>query len=401
MSETRHARAGYAFYGGRFMKTRRFALWIVAALIPLAALSAKPSVHLTHPPPGRYGIEELWKARVVTSDPADTSRDAWFEGFVYERTRGQVFHATTKPFRLSLGTRIYQYRDVKVDKTQTASGYETFVTRSGHLPAGNYRFKLKLQPFDVEDSFEFQVKPIGPPRLVSPKDGAALPEGQKYPEFSWTRPMPPPSGSVTYELKLFEVLPGQIPEEAVRANPPWFTKTGIAATSFTYPTSGRPLDTAAMYAWQVDVLDPTTGVRLAESHVSKFVAGGRARSGSLTRQQVIDIVLGQVVVPPILDHAARVFLGMSALRRGDRVRPFYDGAERTLDRPTWFAWVDDEPQAFFSHPTRYVFVDAYTGRLNVTSEDWWPVVNDVPLWMSDKEWTDKDLVIYSDVNRNR
>jgi hypothetical protein len=217
---------------------------VISVLIPAAILSARPSVHLTHPPPGRYGVEDLWKARVTS----DTVCDAWFEGFIYERTRGQVFHATTKPFRLSLGTKIYQYRDVRVDKTQTASGYEAFVTRSGHLPAGNYRFKLKLQPFDVEDSFEFEVKPIGPPRLISPPEGAKL--GGPYPDFVWTAPVGY-SGRATYKLRIVEVRPGQTKEEALRANRPWFEKAGINSTRLRYPMRARKFDDDKEYAWEV------------------------------------------------------------------------------------------------------------------------------------------------------
>jgi len=363
--------------------------------IPLAALSATPTLKLTVPPPGRYGVEDLWKVTVT----ADTVCDAWFEGRVFEATHGQVFHATTKPFRLALGTRLYQYRDVQIDKTETAAGYETFVTRSGQLPAGKYRFKLMLQPFGVGDSNQFEVKPMGSPRLILPRQGETI--KTTSPQFTWTPPSPLPKKPVTYELRLYEVLPGQTPKEAAASNPAWFEQAGITGPRLVYPAGARPLDRGASYAWQVDVLDATTRVKLAKSDVSEFTAGGAGGSGLLTRQQVIDVVLAQVVVPPTLNHTARVFLGMSALGRGDRVRPFYDGRERILDRPTWFSWVDDEPQAFFSHPTRYVFVDAYTGRVAVTSENWWPVVNDVSLWMSDKEWTDKDLIIYSDVNCNR
>ncbi len=230
------------------MRTHRIIFAVVVALVPLVMLSAKPSVHLTHPPPGRYGVEDLWRARVVTSDPADTARDAWFEGFVYERTRGQVFHVTTKPFRLSLGTRVYQYRDVRVDKTQTAPGYEVFVTRSGHLPAGNYRFKLKLQPFEVGDSFEFEVKPIGPPRLISPPEGAKL--GGPYPDFVWTAPRNY-AGRATYKLRIVEVRPGQTKEEALGANPSLFEQAGIRSTRFRYPTRAWKLDENREYAWQV------------------------------------------------------------------------------------------------------------------------------------------------------
>ena len=237
---------------------KSFSIWalVIMTFVPSATLVAKPTVKLHKPPPGRWGIEDLWKARVTS----DTVCDAWFEGFVYEETRGQVFQATTKPFRLSLGTKVYQYRDVKVDKTQTARGYEVFVTRSGHLPAGSYRFKLKLQPFDVEESFEFEVKPIGPPRLISPRDGDNL---QQDPPFTWTRP-PGGTGRIAYALKLVEVLPGQSNEEALRANRPWFLKQGLNGTSFRYPASARKLEEGKRYAWEVTA-ELGGGVRPVES----------------------------------------------------------------------------------------------------------------------------------------
>jgi|GEM_PF-1420580 len=226
------------------MKIHRIIVVALLSLMPLATLMATPRVRLMKPPPGRWGIEDLWKATVIS----DTACDAWFEGYVFEATKGQVFHATTKPFPLARGTRVYGYRDVKIDRTQTAPGYEVFVTRSGQLPAGSYRFKLLLQPFGVDDSFGFDVKPMSPPRLVSPRDGDAI--SGKYPLFVWTRPGNN-TGGVTYNLTVVEIQPGQTEEEALRANRPWFQKSGITATQLRYPTGARGLEKDKRYAWQV------------------------------------------------------------------------------------------------------------------------------------------------------
>ena len=225
----------------------RFIPAAILAAIPLAAAAAAPSVRLTVPPPGRYGIEDLWKATVNS----DTVCDAWFEGWVFEANHGQVFHVTTKPFRLTRGTKIYRYGDVTIDRTQTEPGYEVFVTRSGQLPQGSYSFKLILQPFGVGDSNRFEVKPMGPPRLISPPDGAKL--GGPNPDFVWTPPTPTPREPVTYRLRLYEVLPGQTPEEAAASNPPWFEQGGIKATQLRYPMRARKLDEDKEYTWQVDV----------------------------------------------------------------------------------------------------------------------------------------------------
>ncbi|MCX6841988.1 MAG: Ig-like domain-containing protein [candidate division WOR-3 bacterium] len=241
------------------MKMHRIIIGVVLTLMPLAVVMAKPTVRLSVPPPGQHGIEDLWKATVTS----DTSCDAWFEGFVFEASHGQVFHATTKPFTLIRGTKVYRYGDVTIGQTQTAPGYEAFVTRKGTLPAGNYRFKLTLQPFGVGDSFGFEVTPAGPPRLISPADGDTISE--KYPLFVWTPPMPLPAGKVAYDLKIVEVLPGQTKEEATKSNPPWFEQSDYMATSFRYPTSAKALEARKRYAWMVSAKQPRGEVSVSES----------------------------------------------------------------------------------------------------------------------------------------
>ena len=103
---------------GELMEESKLRTAILLILIPLAMLMALPTVHLFRPPPGRYGIEDLWKAMVVS----DTVCDASFEGWVFEATHGQVFWATTKPFRLTRGTKVYGYHNVTIDSTSTAHG---------------------------------------------------------------------------------------------------------------------------------------------------------------------------------------------------------------------------------------------------------------------------------------
>jgi len=244
----------------------RFIFAAIAVAIPLAVATAEPTVkvNLAKPPPGRYGIEDLWKATVTS----DTVCDAWFEGWVFEASRGQVFHATTKPFRLTLGTKVYQYRDVKIDKTETAAGYEVFVTQSGMLPEGDYQFELILVPFGVGDSNEFEVKPTGPPRLIIPREGDTV--RVKYPVFNWTPPSPMPKVPVTYELRIWEVLAGQTPEEATAANVPWFEQKNIRATTVTYPSSGRALPDSGMMCWQVAARTSSGQMAASEVRTSWF-----------------------------------------------------------------------------------------------------------------------------------
>ncbi len=236
------------------MKMHRIIIGAMLALMPLAVLTAAPFIQqFSPPPPGQYNIEQLWK--VTLNNPDNQTYEVWLEGTITEARKGQVFWAKTNKFKLPPGTKVIRYADIQaigIDQQTYAPGYKDFAARTGGLPEGDYTFTVKLEPdFDTK-SVKFSVKPMGPLRLTSPRDGATVPV--PYPRFVWTPPSTAPRGPVTYELKLVQMLPGQSPEEAMRANRPWFSKPGIAATSLTYPRSARPFTPRKMYAWQVKAM---------------------------------------------------------------------------------------------------------------------------------------------------
>ncbi|GMV41986.1 MAG: hypothetical protein AMXMBFR64_37020 [Myxococcales bacterium] len=111
--------------------------------------------------------------------------------------------------------------------------------------------------------------------------------------------------------------------------------------------------------------------------------------GQETSRDPRDRVIAEVVVPETLDHDVIVFALPVPLRPGDRIGPYTQPGRsegvpaRTIERETWFYWIDDAPSARFSHPTRYVFVDAETGAIGVESHAWWPVLNGASLWTDD------------------
>jgi hypothetical protein len=261
--------------------------------IPLAVLSARPRIHLAVPPPGRYGIEDLWKATVYS----DTECFAWFEGYVFEASHGQVFWAKTDSFLLRKNTtRVYGYHDVRVVKTQTAPGYEVFVTRNGTLPQGEYDFVLLLKPLDVGDTSNTAVRPMGPPRLILPKMGDTI--KTKLVQVVWTPPSPRPPGLVTYTLKLCQILPPQTPEEALAANPPWFEQKGLQRTSLSYPLSARPLPDTGTFAWQVTTHDQNGGSAVSDARTFGIVHSVGADTA--------------VIACPVLERAAAMYRDTAA-----------------------------------------------------------------------------------------
>jgi len=120
----------------------------------------------------------------------------------------------------------------------------------------------------------------------------------------------------------------------------------------------------------------------------------------VSRDQAINIAYN-VMVPATLDHSVTAFLGMMPLNAGDTLVPaFTEGRQYTFSGPTWFCWINDDSQSLFEHPTRYLFIDAATGSTSVVIERWWPVLNGIPLFMSDAELADPNLVIYSCIHRD-
>lgn len=123
------------------------------------------------------------------------------------------------------------------------------------------------------------------------------------------------------------------------------------------------------------------------------------RTEMLTRQAAVDLVVNEIVQPFTLDHHVVVFLGTEIIQPGSTIWPYFDEEERrTITKPTWFAWINDHPRAYFVHDTRYVYIDASTGEYDIQTAHWWPVLDGESLWMTDAEWHDKQLVIYANIN---
>ncbi len=103
----------------------------------------------------------------------------------------------------------------------------------------------------------------------------------------------------------------------------------------------------------------------------------------LSYKQARKLLLNKVIRPSSLrpGDALIAFRLPKALKAGQRVAP-YRGRGPTFKAkgPTWFFWIDDDPKARFEHRTRYVFIDAITGKVRVLTQQWWPLVSGKAPW---------------------
>lgn len=100
---------------------------------------------------------------------------------------------------------------------------------------------------------------------------------------------------------------------------------------------------------------------------------------SIDKWGAIDILVTEIIPPAADDARISAFMPSQPLEKGDVVTT-EDGTSHPIDASTWFIFIDDSPQAFYAHPTRYVFIDAQTGSYDISNESWPPLINNDSMW---------------------
>jgi hypothetical protein len=124
---------------------------------------------------------------------------------------------------------------------------------------------------------------------------------------------------------------------------------------------------------------------------------------AVSLEQAVELVVSGVVKPETLDHEVIVFSWPEPLEAGDRMEAYrlpeteQDGQIRTIERETWFFWIEDAPGALFAHRTRFVFVERASGELSVVDDLWWPVLNGDGLWVSSEAYWNEDNWAFSNL----
>ena len=101
--------------------------------------------------------------------------------------------------------------------------------------------------------------------------------------------------------------------------------------------------------------------------------------GQLEQLDALQLLLDNLIAPASSSAQVSAYMHSEPLNSGDVVTS-EDGSRYPITKPTWFAFIDDAPRAFFAHACRYVFMDAKTGSLEVVGESWPPDINGVSMW---------------------
>lgn len=229
--------------------------------------------------------------------------------------------------------------------------------------------------------------PPGTSVLTAPADASEFATAPAA--FTWTSA----GDGVEYRLVIVVLGAGQTPSSALASNPTHFETTTAALTYAVAP--GAPTLTAGTaYAWHV-VASRGGQETTSDPFWLRMTAAGE----TVSRGDAISILLHRLIVPATRERPVTAWLGRVPTPTGVEVWPWNDpGGKHTLGAVSWFAWIDDDPKAFFEHDTRFVFIDVVTGAVTVHASEWWPVVDGTSVWMDDEAWNDREVIVYSEVH---
>jgi len=131
--------------------------------------------------------------------------------------------------------------------------------------------------------------------------------------------------------------------------------------------------------------DGASSTATAEITVSSPLPG-------IGKWDAIEILVGEIIPPAASDERISAFMLSQPLQQGDVVTSA-GGGNYPIAANTWFIFIDDAPQAFYSHATRYVFMDASAGTYDIVNETTYDIVNETwpPMINNFSMWDTKNL----------
>jgi len=125
----------------------------------------------------------------------------------------------------------------------------------------------------------------------------------------------------------------------------------------------------------------------------------------LSQEEALQLVLDEVVKPEELGKDPLVvFAWPELLGPDDDLHPYYILGEDSGPEPlgiesdSWFFWIEDEPNAQFAHPSRFVLVEIGSGGITIQEQDWWPVLNGEGMWTTKEEYQDEENWAWANVS---
>jgi hypothetical protein len=253
---------------------------IVFALLALCSgllfAQSAVTVILRPPPPNQLKVADLWEITLINTGRG--TLNVSLRGTVTEQKDGLVATATSSAFSLPPGTKVFTAKNISqlspVNTSFKNSKYEDVLNAIGSAPSGTYDICIEVRAAGLDAGIlasncvnSHTVESTSQPLLLSPQDATDVEVGR--PMLSWAMPTPVRAGaSVSYSIRIVQLLGKQSPTAAMQANPAWMELSNVTTTTIQYPPGARPLIAGNLYAWKVSAF--LRGALLGESEVWRF-----------------------------------------------------------------------------------------------------------------------------------
>lgn len=220
--------------------------------------------------------------------------------------------------------------------------------RTGRLPEDHYRACIEIRENGVsreEACAEFDIVWADPPSLLAPDDGVDV--WEQFPQFAWMPVTAPLFYTITYHLRVVELLEGQTPARALEANIPHFEGDVPGETNLRYPEDARPFEEGHTYVWQVQALDQF-GVPLATNEGKSEIFTFTFSLPALQSLMVVVLPARIAVSPADTDHEITFMFTLSG-------REGFAGEGVTLTSYQ-VTWADEDVNRMYHETSSEIFL---------------------------------------------
>ena len=121
--------------------------------------------------------------------------------------------------------------------------------------------------------------------------------------------------------------------------------------------------------------------------------------------EAVEIIINDVIPAAVPEGATYICQRMiESLPAGSTIVEYAPSGPKTaaqvltVDRESYFFYLDLAPASFYSHPVKYIVVDKESGDFGVTDASWWPVINGQTPPQFIAEYPDTNYVVAGNAN---
>jgi len=261
--------------------------------------NAQVTVGYLEPTGNRIRVDDLLRFNLVNAS-AD-KQNVYARIIVTDQSGTKVLEGICNQISLDAGSNKVpsNLTFTKVDYNNTRYREYIYNNRK-ELPSGTYKICIIIYKSGTEEEisreeFDKESEFMNPPILVTPFDGEELEVLQ--PMFSWLPPTPvSPELSVTYKIKIVELLPNQNINDAIAHSTVYLEKEAIPSLRLNYPIEARAFDISKKFAWQIEAY--ADGVFIGRTDVWQFKFKNKTPNNSKS----LDIVQSYALVKKSKDQ---------------------------------------------------------------------------------------------------